>query len=207
MCAYQPDMHRAALVFGLGLFAASGAAPDSDAPILIAAGRWNQARAMIEPRVKANSADAEAAAMLSQVRLVFGDLDGAIEMAETAIKLNGKVAEYHWLLARACGEKARVSGILKALGLAKRFRQEAEEAIALDPGHIQSRLYLISYYAGAPGIAGGDRKKAEQLVDEVAGLSRTLASGPDAREAGPTDGSNLRAGVGGSAETRLRKRQ
>ena len=161
----------------VGLFAVSAATAaetgepaKDDVRSLIEDGRWMRARAVLEPRVKANPTDAEAAAMLSRVRLAYGDLEGAVGLAETAVKLNGQVAEYHWLLARACGEQARKASLMKQFGLAKRFRQEAEAAIARDPKHIQSRLYLVSYYAGAPGIAGGDVKKAEQIVAEVAAI-------------------------------------
>ena len=151
----------------LGLCAASAAAPESDPRSLIADGHWKRARALLEPKVAANPSDAEAAALLSRVRVAFGDFDGAIELAETAVRLNGNMAEYHWVLARACGELARTSSLVKQLGLARRFRREAEAAIALDSTQIQARLYLISYYAGAPGIAGGDKKKAGQLAEDV----------------------------------------
>jgi len=69
--------------------------------------------------------------MLSRVRVAFGDFDRAIELAETAVRLNSNVAEYHWLLARACGERAKTSSFVKQLGLSKRFRQEAEVPIVL----------------------------------------------------------------------------
>ena len=48
---------------------------DSGTRSLIEAGHWKQARAMLEPRVRANPSDAEAAALLSQVRSADGDLD------------------------------------------------------------------------------------------------------------------------------------
>lgn len=150
--------------------AGSAIAAEADVRSLTEAGHWKQVRAVLEPTVKADPEDAGAAAQLSRVRVAFGDLEGAIALAETAVRLNGSVAEYHWLLARACGEQARHAGLVRQFGLAKRFRQEAEKAIALDPKHIQSRLYLISYYAGAPSVAGGDRKMAERIADEVASI-------------------------------------
>ena len=158
------------LLVGLCATSAAVAAAEDDVRSLLEDGRWKRARAVLEPRVKANPTDAEAAAMLSRVRLAYGDLEGAVGLAETAVKLNGQEAEYHWILARACGEQARKASLLKQFGLAKRLRQEAEAAIALDPKHIQSRLYLVSYYAGAPGIAGGDPKKAERIAAEVAAI-------------------------------------
>ncbi|HEU5179882.1 MAG TPA: tetratricopeptide repeat protein [Candidatus Polarisedimenticolia bacterium] len=139
-----------------------------DPRALVEAARWKKARALLEPKVKANPSDAEAAALLSQVRLAYGDGDGAISLAETALKLDGNNAAYHWQLAKACGEQARKAGMFKGLSLVKRFRSEADATLALDPKHIEARMYLISFYAGAPGIAGGDKKKAEQVAQDVA---------------------------------------
>src|SRR5262245_46142463 len=163
-------MRIATCILPCCLWAASAIAAEADVRSLIEAGHWKQARALLEPMVKAEPGNAEAAAQLSRVRVAFGDPEAAIALAESAVRLNGSVAEYHWLLARACGEHARHSGMVKGFGLAKRFRQESEKAITLDPKHIQSRLYLISYYAGAPAIAGGDKKKAEKIADEVASI-------------------------------------
>jgi hypothetical protein len=53
----------------LGLCAASAAGEEGDLRPLLEAGHWKQARAVLEPRVKANPADAEAAALLSRVRV------------------------------------------------------------------------------------------------------------------------------------------
>ena len=143
-------------------------AADPDIKGLIDAGHYKQARALLEPKVKANPSDAEAAALLSRVKAAYGDLGRAIELAEAAVKLNGKVAEYHWGLALACALKAKQDPGFKSLGLARRFRQEAGAAMQLDPKHVQSRLFSISYYAGAPAIVGGDTGKAEEIAREVA---------------------------------------
>ena len=62
--------------------------------------------------------------------------------------------------------------MFKAMGLAKRFRQEAEAALALNPRHIQSLSGLSEYYYQAPGIAGGDKKKAEDLANQVLAVSK-----------------------------------
>ena len=83
--------------------------------------------------MKANPSDAEAAALLSSVREAYGDLDAALSLAETAVKLEPKVAEYHWQLAQVVGEMAQRASVFKQFGLARRYRQEIESAMALDP--------------------------------------------------------------------------
>jgi hypothetical protein len=152
---------------------------EPDVRSLMNAGHWKQARARLEARVKAQPSDAEATAMLSQVRLAFGDLEGAVQLADAAVKADGRVADYHWQLARAYGEQARYANLLNQFLLSKRLREEAETAIALDPKHIDARLGLIVFYVNAPGIAGGDRAKADQIAADIANID--AASGYLAR--------------------------
>jgi tetratricopeptide (TPR) repeat protein len=57
------------------------------------------------------------------------------------------------------------------MGLAKRFKQETERAIALDPNNLDARFALMEFYWEAPGIMGGDKKKSYALADEIARLN------------------------------------
>ena len=151
------------------LYAAlSSGSPDAATRALIDAGHWKQARAVLEPRVKANPSDAEAAALLSSVRMAYGNPDAALPLAELAVKLEPKTADYHWQLALVVGEMAQRANLFRQIGLGRRFRQETEAAIALDPTQVEPRLGMISFYIQAPGIIGGDRKKADQMADEIA---------------------------------------
>jgi len=161
---------------------------------LIEAGHWKQARTILEPRVRANPSDAEAAALLSQVRSAYGDLDGALALAEAAVKLEPKVADYHEQLAEVVGTMAQRASVFKQPGLARRFRQEAEAAMALDPKQIDARIGMLEYYIQAPRIVGGDRKKADAMAEEIARIdpasgylakARILIS---AKEAGDLEG-------------------
>src|SRR5262245_10053435 len=173
-------MHRALVLcvlvpfqLGTALGAAPAhAAPDTATRALIDAGHWKRARAELEPRVKADPSDAEAAALLARVKLTFGDADGALPLAETAVKLEPKTADYHWTLAQILLKQVQQASVFKQMGLSKRFRQESDAAMALDPQHVASRRGSIGYYVNAPGIAGGDTKKADALVEEVGRIDR-----------------------------------
>jgi len=139
------------------------AAPDT----LLEAHHIKQLRAWAEPRVAANPNDAQAAYYLASAKEEFGDLDGALPLAEKALSLDANNARYHLLIAEICIQQGQKAGIFKGLGLARRFRDEASKAASLDPKSIDARESLMEYYFEAPGMAGGDKKKAWALADEI----------------------------------------
>ncbi len=100
--------------------------------------------------------------------LEAGQAEQAIEILERAIRTDRNNAELHFLLGNA--EAAHI-GNRNALGqmrAAGRMRRAWERAVELDPSHLQARFSLMSYYAQAPGIAGGDKAKARAEAAEIA---------------------------------------
>jgi len=144
-------------------FAADDAPPDR----LLEAGHFKRLRSWAQPRVAANANDAQAAYYLASAKEAFGDLEGALPLAEKAMALDSNNAHYHLLVADICIEQGQKAGILKGIGLAHRFRDEATKAASLDPKYIDARESLMEFYFDAPGIAGGDKKKAWALADEI----------------------------------------
>ncbi|HEV8383258.1 MAG TPA: tetratricopeptide repeat protein [Candidatus Acidoferrales bacterium] len=161
------------VLLGLALLSAlaRAAVNDPSPDALVEADHWKRARAALEPRVQANPNDAKALYLLSKVRVKYGDLDGAISLAEKAVALDGRSAEYQWQLAESVGEKADKVGGLSAFGLARRFKREGEKAMALDAKHVDSRFGMMIFHLRAPGIVGGDKKKAYALAEEIARIS------------------------------------
>lgn len=139
--------------------ASAPAAPDAATRSLIDGSHWKQARAILEPRVKANQSGAEAAALLSRVRMAYGDLDAALPLAETAVRIEPKSADYHWQLAQVVGEMAQRASVFRQLGLARRYRQEAEAAIQLDPTVIDARIGMLGVLP--PGARDRRRRREE----------------------------------------------
>jgi tetratricopeptide (TPR) repeat protein len=141
---------------------------DSPSPAaLMESGHWKRARALAEQRLAANPNDAQAIYVLARYKLAAGDYDAAIRLGEKLVVLEPRNADYHYVLAGACGEKARNGGIFSQMGLARRFKKEAEAAVALDPKHVEARMGLIQFHLQAPGIVGGDKARARTLADEV----------------------------------------
>ena len=156
----------AALLFALAL-AIPALADDADLESLMKRGHWKQVRAMVEPRAQAGSSDAAALSAMSRVKLAFGDQQGALDLAEKAVAADSRNAAYHYHLADVVGSMAQNAGPFKGLGLAHRFKKEADIAIALDPKNVGARRDLMEFYFQAPGIAGGDKKKAHAVADTI----------------------------------------
>ena len=160
----------ALLMLALAPYAGPGTARADEVSDLIERGRWKEARALLAPRVAAHPEDAEAACRMSQVLAAFRDMPGAVKLAEHAVALDGGNARYHEQLAMALGESAQRASALKQIGLARRFRKEAELAVSLDPRRLEAQDGLLIFFLQAPGIAGGSKDKARAKADEIAKL-------------------------------------
>lgn len=136
-------------------------------------GRWKELQGLVGERLKANPNDPEAQWLLSRVRVAFHDIDDALAPAERAVALAPGNAEYHWQLAQVYGTQAERAGVLHQLGLAHRFKTEAEAALAIDPTLVDALMGLMEYYARAPVVAGGDDHKADALATRLAAISKT----------------------------------
>jgi len=134
---------------------------------LIEQGHWKRARAIVEDRIREAPDDALANFLLSQIRNAFGDRESPLRLAEKAVALDGGAARYHRQLAEVTGVMAQHAGLFQQLLLARRFRKEIDAALALDPRDLQAQRDLMEYYLLAPGIAGGDAKKADATAAAI----------------------------------------
>jgi tetratricopeptide (TPR) repeat protein len=157
----------AALVgLALGAYEARG----DEVASLMESGHWRRARVAAEAAVKARPNDPVAVRQLSEILQVHGEMDQALALAEKAIALAPKDAAARYRLAEVYGEKAQKAGMLGKLGLAKRFKKEAEAALALDPNSFEANNGLMEFHLQAPGIAGGDKKQAAKLLEKLVQL-------------------------------------
>lgn len=138
-------------------------APD----VLLENGHFKRLRTVAEKKAKANPNDAAAQYYLARIKYEQGDLDAALPLAEKAAALDPQNADCRYMIAGIYGRKAQHANIFKKFGLARRYKQEAEAAIAINPLHMGAREGLMEFHLKAPGIIGGDKKKAEQYINEI----------------------------------------
>jgi len=162
---------RAAALTLVSVFAF--AALDQDDPaVLMKQHHWKRVRAIANARLKTSPDDPEGNYLMSKVWLAWNDAGKALPYAEKAVSLAPQNADYHWALANAVGDEAQHANVFRQVGLAKRFRSETETALKLDPKHIDARFGMMTYYLIAPGIVGGDKKKAYAEAEEIAKIDR-----------------------------------
>jgi tetratricopeptide (TPR) repeat protein len=150
------------------LAAAPGiAGADGDPVTLYEHGSYRRAAAAAEQRIAANPADAVALGVLARVRAEQNRFDEAVVLGERAVKAAPGSADAHYALAETQGQVAESGGMMKGLGAARAFKREAEATLAIDPGHPEALASLIQFHRLAPGIVGGDRKKAAELTDRL----------------------------------------
>lgn len=118
----------------------------------------------------ANPANVEA--LLGRVDLLLSmhqdsKLDEAVRLAEQCIEAAPTRSECHEYLGNALGTKAINAGILSAMGSAGKIRNAFKKAVELDPKNVDARFSLLEYYQQAPGIVGGGKGNARELVAQT----------------------------------------
>ncbi|HYS55488.1 MAG TPA: tetratricopeptide repeat protein [Thermoanaerobaculia bacterium] len=96
-----------------------------------------------------------------------GDYETAANLFEKAVAQNPNSSDAHEHLAEAYGSLAQRANIFKQPSLASKTHREFAHAVELDPNNLDARWGLIEFFMIAPGIMGGDEKKAVQEANEI----------------------------------------
>jgi cytochrome c-type biogenesis protein CcmH/NrfG len=97
------------------------------------------------------------------------EFDIAIGYEQQAVKLDPQNSEYHMWLGRVYGGKAEAN---HSFSLARKVKQEFEEAVRLNGENITARRDLMEFYLEAPWILGGGSGKARQQAEAIAALNK-----------------------------------
>ena len=132
------------------------------------AGRYAAAAAVLESATEGGSRDGAAYYWLGRARYEQLSYGKAIDAFARAVGLSPDTSEYHRWLGRAEGEEAdRTHSFL----LARRVRQEFEQAVRLDGSNVAARRDLMEFYLEAPRLIGGGDDKAWSQADAIAAIS------------------------------------
>lgn len=134
---------------------------------LLDQGRVSEGRAALLPAATAKPPSAMAAFALGRLAMTQDSARDAARWFGIAVKADDRSATYHFWLGRAYGSQAQRASPLSQLGLARKTRSEFERAVALDPGNLDAREGLASYYLQAPGIVGGSIDKAREQAEVI----------------------------------------
>ncbi len=100
-----------------------------------------------------------------------GDARGAERALESAVASSPRDADTHHAQGMILLQRLTTEGPgLSSLSLAGKARAAWKRAIELDPEHAPAHMALAMYYLNAPGIAGGDKKAAEDLGEALVAM-------------------------------------
>jgi tetratricopeptide (TPR) repeat protein len=139
----------------------------TDPVALMDAGHFKQARALVEPRYRSNPNNAETLYLEARLKAAFGASDEAIKLAERALVLDDRNVYYHGALASLLADKAMNASFVDQILLAPKVKRHLDDAFALDPHNWHCLDGMVQFYLAAPGILGGDKRKAQQLADQA----------------------------------------
>ncbi len=100
-----------------------------------------------------------------------GEYREAIQWLEEAIEENPGDVEGHRRLVEAYNLYGQEVGPVRAMSIARKMMREFETIIELDPASIEERRALIDFYYFLPGLMGGDKERAFELIEQLQGIN------------------------------------
>jgi len=133
--------------------------------------------------------DADILYFESRLKQSSGQHNEALRLAEAAIKANPRKAAYRLQLASVLSDELTNARFFKKMSLARRVRMQLETARKLEPNNPDCLFGMMLYYERAPGMLGGSKDKAHQLMEQIARMDASkgyLAQAQLARMEGKT---------------------
>jgi tetratricopeptide (TPR) repeat protein len=131
-----------------------------------------QAKKTFKEVLSQNKSSSKALAYLARISAKQNNFDDAEDYIKDALKLAPKDAFIQNLSGKIYGSIAQNASIFSALGYAKKCLKGFRKAVELSPDNIDYQQMLISYYIGAPSIAGGDDELAMQHAQAINKLDK-----------------------------------
>ena len=151
--------------YGSIAFAQQFAIPLTDS--LVDGNHYKRARVLVEARLRENPNDAHLLYLSSKIQEALGNLRGALALAEKSVEIDPQNASYHAQLAECYAYTADKSTWIKGVAYVHSMKKEIAAALEIHPHDSDALLVEMMFAFHAPAIAGGDRKKAHEIADEI----------------------------------------
>ncbi len=138
---------------------------------LFEAENFDKAEVLFKSILKETPSDYKSLEYLGDIASRNKSWDDAVGYYKRLKILKPSVANYFYKYGGALGMKALEVNKFKALGMIDEVRGAFEQAIVLNPKHIEARWALIELNLQLPGIVGGSQAKAIKYSDELLDLS------------------------------------
>jgi tetratricopeptide (TPR) repeat protein len=143
------------------------AADSNQTQSLLNAGRVDEAIALLKQQIATNKSNADAQNLLARAYYAEELTDQAIPPGERAVEIAPNSSLFHLWLGRIYGAKAEKANPFRAMGFARKVRDQFESAVQLDPNNLEARTDLAEFYLEAPGMVGGGKDKAAAQAEAL----------------------------------------
>jgi len=152
------------------------ASPLDDARAALKANDLAKAGELLAPLTGADTQDAAALSVLSQVRLAEKKTKEAVELAERATTLDATKPDYFSQLGVALSQRMGEVNFMQQATMAGKLKKTFAKAVELDANHVGGLIGLARFYANAPEIAGGSPEKAKEFAKRVQRIDPVLGA-------------------------------
>jgi tetratricopeptide (TPR) repeat protein len=139
----------------------------SEANAALQAGQADLAISILGSLAEPEANSAEAHGIRCRVLFALEQWDPALPECEKAVALDWQNSMHHLWLGRVLGERADNASFVSAYSLAKRAREEFEQAVQLNPRNAEALADLGEFYYSAPGVVGGGTSKAQGVAAQL----------------------------------------
>lgn len=156
------------IVLGLLLLGTPAwAGPLDEARAHLAARRLNAARRVLEQAAKNTADEGARTLLLTRVCNELEDYECGSREGARAIELAPDSSEAHYVYAVALRTKMQKVSKIKAMFVVDDYKALLARALALDPENLDAREEKIGFLIHAPGVVGGDRDTAREMIQAL----------------------------------------
>lgn len=132
---------------------------------------YRQATADFKSLVQAHPGDNRLLYDLARSQYMAGQVEDAGVTLKRLIRREPKSGDALYLQGLVNVAMVNRVNVFRKIGFAKRSLADLQKAVQVSPSDVYSRYALLSYYAKAPGFAGGSLAKARQQLRVIKSLN------------------------------------